>query len=336
MSFFYRTNVNGNKTTNLQDFSLNVGNDRTPQAMTTEIVHLDSVLVYGTFYKKYNGKIEIANDGKYYLGFCFTTSTCGSSSYLYIDDVKIKPINEGKALPYTANLAEEWTKYNPKTTNPYWTEYTETDNSQVERVQRTSNHAALSSGFEDKLVSPKLKIEAGKKVIVTVNYALSSDSTNTTLNIYMGHVDNSDSLKLVAAMPVVADSAYTEYTYAFTATEADSCCYIGFRTNSPTESTAGYVYDARIKQVTIDYDSNTGIALVPTDASATISKREHTLHIVASSTINRVKICDVSGQCVMQISPEKNDLSIDCSSLHGVYMVSVTTHDGRIVRKLIF
>lgn len=336
VSFFYRTNVNGNKTTYLQNFSLNVGNDRTPQAMTTEIVNLDSVLVYGTFYKKFNGKIEIANDGKYYLGFCFTTSNCGTSSYLYIDDIEIKPISEGKALPYTADFAEEWTKYNSKSTNPNWTEYTETDNSQVERVQRTSDHVTLSSGFEDKLVSPKLKIEAGKKVTMTVNYALSSDSTNTALNIYTGHVDNSDSLKLVASMPVVADSAYTEYKYTFTATEADSCVYIGFRTNSPTEGVAGYVYDARIKQVTIDYDSNTGINLVPNEASTTISKREHTLHIAASSIINKVEVCDVSGQRVMQISPQKNTVSLDCSSLHGVYVVSVTTHDDKTVRKLIF
>lgn len=337
VSFFYRTNVNGNNAKNTQFFSLSIGDDRTPEAMTTEIASIDSVLVYSPFYKKFTGTIDIAADGQYFLGFRCTTPACNGSSYLYIDDLEIKPVAEGLPLPYNADLAGEWTRYNTKTTNAHWEEYTEADDSQVMRAERNSTHAQMNYGFEDKLVSPKLRLDAGQDVIVTVEYALSSDSTNTALNMYAGHADNPDSLLLVAALPVVADSAYTAYEYKFTATEADSCFFLGFRTNSPEVLSSGYIYDARIKSVTVDYDATTAIGLLGnTDAAISVTAAGGRLHVSASQPIQSVSVCDTMGRSVVALRPGQNALTLDCHSLHGIYIVRVSTADATTVRKLTF
>lgn len=336
VSFFYRTNPNQAKDAYKQNFSLNLGNNRTPDAMTTQIVSMDGVLVSEPFYKKFTGTINVTDDGNYYLGFCFSTTDCNPSAYLLIDDLEIIPTSEGAELPYTADFSDGWTKYNTKTTNPYWTEYVENDSTTVERVARTNNHATMSYGFEDKFVSPKLRLDAGKTVNVTVSYALSSDSTNTALNMFCGHIDNPDSLELVASMPVVADSAYVDYTYSFVSTEADSCFFIGFRTNSPTVGHAGYVYDARIKTLSVKYDEGTSIASVSDNADLAICKRGNSVYISATASINSVEICDMSGCYVMSASSDLNTLKLDCTGLHGAYIIKAKTSQGEAVRKLVF
>jgi len=334
VSFFYRTNVNNTKDTNKKDFNLSLGKDRTPEAMTTNIAEFEGVLVGGAFYKKFNGILDVAEDGNYFLGFCSTSSTCGATAQLMIDDIEIKPISEGTALPYTADLANDWTRYNPKKTNAYWDEFTEDDNSKVMRVERTKTHSDMSYGFEDKLVSPKLKLDAGKKVIMTVNYALSSDSTNTTLDIFTGHIDNSDSLTFAASMPIVADSAYADYKYEFTATEADSSFYVGFRTNSPVELTKGYIYDARLKSVSLEYDQASGISSTVANGKVNITAREGRLMVAAPKAVGRIDICDLSGRTVMSVRSGLSSVTLDCSALHGVYIVKVAATDGTAVKKV--
>lgn len=334
VSFFYRTNVNNTKDTNKKDFNVSLGKDRTPEAMTTNIAEFEDVLVSGQFYKKFNGTLEVEEDGNYFLGFCSTSSTCGATAQLMIDDIEIKPISEGTALPYTADLANDWTRYNPKKTNPYWDEFIETDDTKVMRVNRTKENSDLSSGFEDKLVSPKLKLDAGKKVIMTVNYALSSDSTNTTLDIFTGHIDNSDSLELVASMPIVADSAYAEYEYTFTATEADSSFYVGFRTNTPVELTSGYIYDARLKSVSLEYDPASSIGGTVANGKVNIIANEGCLTITAPEAVGRIDVCDLSGRTVMSVRSDLSCVTLDCSALHGVYIVKAATADGTAVKKV--
>lgn len=335
VSFFYRTPVNLRTDTYKQSFSFNLGTDRTPQAMTTNIVTFEDMLNPGQFYKKFTGYIDIAEDGKYYLGFSCNTATCLSSAGLSIEDLEIKPIVKGQELPYAATPNAGWTVYNPRRTNPYWQPFTEDDSTQVMRVQRTSQHAILSSGFEDKLVSPKLSLDAGKNVVITVNYTLLSDSANTAIDISTGHINNSDSLTTVASMPVVTDSVYVDHVFKFTAAEADSAFFVGFRTNSPTDQAAGYVYDARIKKVTIEYDGEIGgIGDVAASRDVAICARNGQLTIAAPTAIGEICVYDLTGHEALKATTELNSVTLDCSALKGIYVVKVTGSADAVVKKI--
>ncbi|MDO4159115.1 MAG: T9SS type A sorting domain-containing protein [Prevotellaceae bacterium] len=338
ISFFYRTNVNSATSRYRQSFSVKLGNGAAPENMTTDIVDFKDILVADPFYKKFNGVIDIPEDGLYYIGFCSTSYDCASTAPTYIEDLKIDNITTGSELPYTSSFATDdtdWTKYNTKTSDAHWAQYTEADGTIVERVERTADHASLSRGFEDKLTSPALYLEPDKTVKITVDYALSSDSTSTTLDMYGGLTDNPDSLYLLASMPIVAESSYNTFSYTFDTGEGADNYYIGFRTNSPVTLTGGYVYDARIRSVNVAYDNSSAIDNIKYSDGIGINLINGMLNVKSDSAIGNISIYDMQGRKAMMLKSGLNELSTDISALKGIYIIEIESGNSRKTEKII-
>lgn len=333
VSFFYRTRPYFDTPDFQQSFEVKMGKTSDRKSMTIDLAKFENVVVNGSQWKKFTGIVDIAEEGDYYLGFCNTSE--GMSGSTSIDDISIKQVTGGKALPYKADfemLDKEWNKCNNNKNGyeQYWNAFVEKDGANVLRVNRTADDAAYGTGTEGELFSPKLHLLANKTAQVSVDYALSSDSTNTVLNLYKGHVDNPDSLSLLASLPIVADSAYAISDYKFETGSADQDCYLALRVNTPkyVAECYGYVYDVRIKSVNVSYDDTQGIANIPGKFGAVISRRAHSLNIKSDSPLQSVDIFDLSGRKVQHVSSGLNEISIDCSGLKGVYIVKVDTEKG--------
>lgn len=337
VSFFYRTYINFNTPDFQQSFEMKMGTDRTPQGMTIDVAKFDNITVGRRHMKKFTGVVDIPQDGLYYIGFANTSKT--KSGNTAIDDVEIKPLTQGQELPYQSDFEKAdstWTKYFTNSFDTHWEKFVDKEGNTVERVSRTTDDAAYSSGFEGVLASPKLHLKANKTVDITVEYALSSDSTNTQLNVYGSEVDNPDSFKVMTSLPIVPDSAYATTTYSFKTGGEDRDFFVALRTNSPEDMQGGYVYDARIKAVTVAYNDTEGIDETSDNKKINFEKRKGSLIVKSNNRLKEVAVYDTTGRKVMQAYCKDNQAIIDTSSWHGVYIVKAATKDGQRMEKIGF
>lgn len=205
LSFFYRTFLNG-KTPDLyaQNFGLYLGAEPAAEAMTQTLYESETdVLAFEKRYKKVDKKINVAEDGKYYLGVKCTSSS--AYGVLYIDDIRIAE-NDGGAETLTSYDADfsEWYHYDPSAQFSQWAE----EDGAITASQVIYSVGNPQTELPGILVSPAFNIEKDATVEATMKYSVVIDNAaglsdeqkgSISVNLYVADSDSPDSFQRVLA-----------------------------------------------------------------------------------------------------------------------------------------
>ena len=330
ISFFYRTTKNNKQATQTQAFRAMVGSAPEADKMTTSLLEEDNLLVPGQWAKKFTGTITVDEPTTIYLGFGSTTSN--AQGMTFIDNICLIAHTEGKPLPYSLDLAaenaeEDLDKYYPSSTLCQWKLTEEADGSKAEVTERTQVSSTFSYGSDGYLVLPKLQLEKGKEVALSFDYSLVCPLTlSLTLDVYDGTVNNPANFTKRTSVPVVSSGEYKTKTVTLPiiAPDADDAnalttkYYVAFRTSAPEEGSemkGGYIYTAKLKNISLAYTGVTGINEVGT-ANANVAVIGNT--ITANAPI---AIYDLAGRKVAEAPAINGQASLNAAQLKGVYVV---------------
>lgn len=319
LSFFYRTMKNMDSDPYKQKFKVMLGTGTSAEEMDMLIVDYNGITESAPAWKKHSGKIRIAQDGKYYIGF-YNYSNPGQGG-TYIDNLEITSIVKGKELPYTADFdtrEAEWMKFNPSYTFYQWN---------YEKLGFDSfmwvNKDGTYNQPEGMLVSPALAITADKEVKLTVDYAAVSEVDSVRLNLYMGSVNNPDSMTLAAKLALSPE--FTQFVYEFKL-PVGKPCYFGFRSNSYAQ------YELKLAGFKAEYKEEEGIDEVSVSTSVYVSDK--TLYVFAGTAVKRLKLLDVAGRCLYDNSSFDGNKVIISDLSEGVYLVCIESEAGNVIRKI--
>lgn len=335
LSFFYRTSKNNATDKYRQSMRAMLGTAPTAEGMTTELLKQDDFLVAGQRSKKFTTTLTVDENGIYYLGFGNTTSN--TMGMTFVDNIAVSEHEDGAALPLTVdfdadNAEDGLTKYYPSSSLPQWKLTEQDDNSKAEVVERTETFSVMSYGSEGWLVMPKLQAQPGKDITVTFDYALTCDkSPDMTLDVFGGVVNNPDEFTNYAQLPVVADGAFTQASVTIPGVAEPTNYFVAFRTSAPEEGkdmTNGYVYTAKIKNVSVAYGAVNGIKEVNDGDAEAVVLNGNTV----TTTAQTVSIYDLSGRLVASAKAAKGNASVDITGLHGVFVVKAGSSVVKISR----
>ena len=343
IAFFYRTTKNYKLATQAQTFRAMLGTAPEADKMTTQLLKEEDLLVSGQWSKKYSGTVTVDEAGTYYLGFGNTTAN--AQGMTFIDNISVSAHADGQTLPYALNLdadnAEEgMEKYYPSSTVCQWKLTDQEDGSKAEVVERTQMFSDLSYSSDGYLVLPKLQVEKGKEIKLTFDYSLVSELTpDLTLDVFDGTVSNPAAFTKQASLPVVADVSFATTTVtlpavavqaeAASSADATTNLFVAFRTSAPEDGAAmknGYIYTAKIKNVSLTYADATGISDINTDNAGVA------LVCGVISGNAPITVYDLAGRKVAAAMTINGKASLNVSQLNGVYVVKV----GDKVVKMIF
>lgn len=217
-SFFYKTSSGFTNDGAKKDLAVWLGNYPDSDSMATCVASMKDILVPGDAYAKYTGKLVITQSGNYYLGF--HAAGTHRSGNLYVDELNISEPTEGTKLPYTSDFSDDWYTYYPK-----FTQWERTDNGM--EVDREANSLGHSEGY---IVSPKLYFEKGRNVRISFTYKLTANSENIKLCLFKGNENNPACFTAIDTLGSTDTTMTVETSYR--ATEADSCIYLAFKSNS--------------------------------------------------------------------------------------------------------
>ena len=83
-----------------------------------------------------------------------------------------------------------------------------------------------------------------------------------------------------------------------------------------------------LTNASVDEDPHSNVKLYPNPTSGQLS--------IAAVNMTSVSVYDLVGQCVMQMSAEKGQLTLDMSQLqNGIYFVKVNTANGSAVQRVV-
>ena len=214
------------------------------------------------------------------------------------------------------------------------------DGSKAEMVERTQTFSDLSYSSDGYLVLPKLQVEKGKEIKLTFDYSLVSELTpDLTLDVFDGTVSNPAAFAKQASLPVIADGSFATTTVtlpavavqaeAASSADATTNLFVAFRTSAPEDGAAmknGYIYTAKIKNVSLTYADATGISDINTDNAGVA------LVCGVISGNAPITVYDLAGRKVAAAMTINGKASLNVSQLNGVYVVKV----GDKVVKMIF
>lgn len=349
IAFFYRTTKNYKLATQAQTFRAMLGTAPEADKMTTQLLKEEDLLVSGQWSKKYSGTVTVDEAGTYYLGFGNTTAN--AQGMTFIDNISVSAHADGQTLPYALNLdadnAEEgMEKYYPSSTVCQWKLTDQEDGSKAEVVERTQMFSDLSYSSDGYLVLPKLQVEKGKEIKLTFDYSLVSELTpDLTLDVFDGTVSNPAAFTKQASLPVVADGSFATTTVTLPAVavqaeaassadvvssaDATTNLFVAFRTSAPEDGAAmknGYIYTAKIKNVSLTYADATGIS----DINANNAGVTLVGGVISGNA--PITVYDLAGRKVAAAMTINGKASLNVSQLNGVYVVKV----GDKVVKMIF
>ena len=323
ISFFYRASKNFKLSTQAQTFRAMVGTAPEADKMTTELVKVENLLTPNQWSKKFTGTLDIAEDGLYYLGFGNTTPN--TQGMTFIDNIRVEAHADGLSLPYALDLDADGAedaldKYYPTSTQCQWKLTAQDDGANAEVVERTKTFSDLSYGSDGYLVLPKLNVEEGKDVSLSFEYSLVCENTpDMTLDVYAGTVNNPDNFVKKASVPVVSDGSFATFKVELPASSLQGGdCYVAFRTSAPengSDMKGGYIYTAKIKNVSLAYSGATGISDIAADGA--------TVAVYGSSIVADapVAVYDLAGRKVAEAKAVGGKARVDTSRLNGVYVV---------------
>ena len=344
MSFFYRTALNWDTEAYVQNFSVHMGKEPTAQAMNTQLFQFENSTVGRPAYRKFINTITIPEDGKYYLGFHgYSPKNSGNT---LIDCISLKPIESGKELAYESdftNRPEEWTRYNYTAQFNRW-EYSGDGTDSLYVMSR--NNSNKYSNYEGLLVSPKLHLEAGRPVVVEVQYSLDTEIDSLAFCLYGSPVDDPDRFELLTSATNAAgsdaqlvaaneDGDWRTLSYSFTPGEDEANYFVALRSNTEGKYDTNVLYDMTVKSVKVYYDIT--IAVDDVNAELTrIEARNGMLTVTSPSVIREVTLYDLAGRVVERMAVGTTSLNYGSDNLRGAYIVRVTTDGGVQSRKVMF
>lgn len=319
LSFFYK---NTGDTT--QKFALYLGFDNKSTAMSDRLMSSEGYIMTTPEYRKCLRRIQIEQSGYYYLGFRdYSAKGDGSTQ---IDHIQIMPVEEGLSLPYESDFktkGDEWEHYNPYQTFLQWTLAEE--DSTIMELDRPAWETLPMDHYltEGLLVSPKLSLEEGRDVKVTVEYTLSTNIPDSTLSLWTSNINNPENFTVVKAFEPASD--WGIFSYTFTPTEADKEFYLGFKSNLPCtelDDLSGNVYNYRIRNVSVEYTVADGISSPDEMSDVRINGRT-----ISAENNEFIEVYTVDGNMV-----GRGYGTVNISSSSGVYIIKI--HSENKVRTL--
>ena len=280
LSFFYRTFLNGKKTTTYgQKFAVYLGTACNPDSMTQLLFNTDTALVApAKRYRKAIASFAVAQDGEYYLGIkCTSTTRMG---VLYMDQFAINaPVTTGqKVSSYEAdfkNKADEWYHYDPSTQFQQWK--TSTDDASVLVVQQLAQAQLAATELPGMMVSPAFEFEKGAKVNLSLGYSIGINNPNLfsdeekadiSMSVYVARVDNPDSFneEIVKGSDLAGSSKTANGVYEIPET---GVYYFGILPSGATNTTSGEAITTySLRSFGFTLSSTTGINEVQTSDGA--------------------------------------------------------------------
>lgn len=220
LSFFYRTYKNFAKRT--ECFTVMLGQEPTPEAMTLTVADFDQISVPDSKYPaQYLTQLTLDAPGKWYIGFHATSDL--SQGYLLIDDVKLA--ERGELPPFYesdfSNRFSEWTPYDPAPNRfDSWSNATEEGREGAIAALKTfriANEPAI-------LASPAFKIGAAETVEMEIEYKLVTTNEADRLAVVMGQENTRAALvDEIASLEPAAD--WTTVTIDVPARDYERCVF---------------------------------------------------------------------------------------------------------------
>ena len=181
LSFFYRTFMNMTDVERYgQNFSIYLGEEKNPEAMTTLLYSVEGTVVTTKVYEKVLQQVEIEESGNYYIGVkCTTTSSWGA---LYLDMIALEePVTEGLALgTYESDFAgkfDEWYQYNPADNFSRWELGTGVGGSSCLTASTTSYfYGNMPADLPGMIVAPAFKLRKGDEINASLVYRIAVDN----------------------------------------------------------------------------------------------------------------------------------------------------------------
>lgn len=305
LSFFYRTAYGWPYDDYTQSMEVKLGTQPDADHMTIDAARLDNFLDGDAPYLRYNGTVTIPEDGRYYIGF-HNTSERGESE-IQVDDISLGVESQPEALPYTADFANgaDWYHYNPSSDFLQWQTAGATGESCM-LLDRPSEWDGFSEGM---IMSPALKVAAGKKVNIKVDYSFETNNSNIHLVLYTGHEDNPSAMTPATILP--ASSAVKSQTYSFNVAPEDTVLYVALRSdNDYRDYYSTNAYTARIASVEVSYDETAGI------------------NTIAGNDGSSAEVYDLSGRKM------QGNVS-GANARHGIFIMKESHNGKTTVRKVI-
>lgn len=315
----YKTTLTGD--TYNQSFSISLGFDAKPEAMTEKITSFENITVPGSVYKKFIAQITVETDGNYYLGF--HSSSLVGKGVTYLDALSILPITEGLSGDYEAdfaNAASDWDIYHTKLNS-----WSLADG--VMSMNRTAYYASME-GSAGWLVSPKLHYEADKDATVEFSYQLTGNAAdNPELGLYAAPVNNPDEFELLQKFGASADYIVATHTIPASAVTGDR--YFAIR---PVMEKAAKAYTAKVNSFKVTYSAPSSLNEISADSAVSLSRNGSTLTVSTSSSPVLINVYDILGRTVASVNSTSDITTLEIGT--GLMIVKVTTPAGTVVRKL--
>lgn len=280
VAFYYRGRSYFGGPDYVQDLDVALGQGNNAEAMTVPVVALRDIDSHGCYFDRYVGYVTIPEDGVWTLGF--HDVSVGNYGQIRVDDVSIRAIEPGLALPYRSEFSAEaeaqWTFHGNDTYGATQWRYT-ADGS------LTCRHDGNEGGyFENLTTSPKLHVEPGREVSVRIHYNVSPISGPCPdLQVYLGEFDSMKQMEVVSTLP--ADEHEAEFT--FTVTDAEGL-YLGLRSatdiSEEDPSYDGPFYTITIQSVEASYTHSIAIEQLSADDAATDCYNLHGQRTAADAT----------------------------------------------------
>jgi hypothetical protein len=335
-SFFWKTMTNNTNENMSQNFSVYIGTEASPDAMTTLLYDKQDALSPDHKATKVLMPLTITTEGNYFIGVkCTTTNSLG---VLNMDYFTIKEPATGISLPegdiYKADYANnesEWYHYYPTRTSSQW-RYDETNKCMTtDRILSSITNAWTTPGLYE---SPAFKFNKGDIIYISYKYSMAAGdgltlNGNSKLNLLSSTVDVPDSFKTVILSgdeSYLADKSAT-YGTAATAVEIpqNGVYYFGFMPESD-QTTNFKLYSFELSMVTVDgINSQRGAANINYSFDG-----NNILHI--SSDYTKAEIY-TSGGALAAVYSNQSDIDLNMMR-RGVHEVRIVSAKGTATFKI--
>lgn len=329
VSMFYRGRTYFSGEEYNQSFEVKMGKDTTPEAMNIEVGKSENEDIFQPAYRKIGNVVEITEEGNYYIGIHSTS--IANQGETHIDAISVVPVVDGLTLPFSSDFENDstaWTWYNA--TARQFTKWTVKDGKAV--VSRTVDEDSYNY-FDGLVVSPKLALEPGKKVKVTMEYSVDSEDENLSLQLYGGKVNNPAEMKALALLPAKEHT----FSYEFVPAEDEKEYYLGFRSNTDPDDQENYYtgpfYNIEVAAVNVEYMQTDGIQ----DQYATglmFRADNGTLAIDADKKIVEATLYDAAGRTIAKTTDCGNAAKLVYGKYQGVAVLQVKTDGGVTTRNI--
>lgn len=312
LSWFYRTERGWNDDSRRQDLHVYVGSAPDADSMEIKVSDLCGFLVAGVEWEKALAKVEIPEDGLYYIGF-HNTSAAGAG-LMQIDRIELLDSDDCLELPYESDFVNrqgEWYRYNPSENFAQW----EAGNEGMRLFREPNTDIAGGVHTEGRLVTPALRVEPNKTVSVKVGYRFDASYPFTTLVVDKASCNHPEAFSKVTELEQTLKISEAVFTVD---SDDSGILRLGFRTNSPlTESDLyeGYGYECVLSYVHVDYEQGGDVRGLEDDVE-TVLRLEG--DVMTASSGMRIGIYSLSGVLLREGVGE-----VSVTGLSGIYFVRV-------------